>query len=101
MQTLETFSQDIRYGIRTLRSRPIFAATAIVTLAMAIGGNTAMFTVVRAVLLQPLEYREPDRLVSMAGGATPERFAEMKAGAHSFTGIGAYTSVEDLALSPQ
>ena len=99
MNTLETFSQDIRYGLRTLRSRPVFAATAIVTLALAIGGNTAMFTVVRAVLLQPLQYREPDRLVSMTGGATPQRFSEMKAGAHSFTEIGAFTGVEDLALS--
>ena len=78
-----------------LRSRPVFAATAIVTLALAIGGNTAMFTVVRAVLLQPLRYR----LVSMSGGATPQRFAEMKAGAHSFTEIGAFTGVEDFALS--
>ncbi len=99
MHIVETFSQDIRYGFRTLRSRPAFAATAIVTLALAIGGNTAMFTVVRAVLLQPLQYREPDQLVSMAGGATPERFAEMKAGAHSFTEMGAFTGVEDLALS--
>ncbi|HEY1493082.1 MAG TPA: ABC transporter permease [Candidatus Solibacter sp.] len=96
---VETFSQDIRYGFRTLRSRPVFAATALVTLALAIGGNTAMFTVVRAVLLQPLQYREPDRLVSIAGGATPQRFTEMKAAAHSFTEIGAFTGVEDLALS--
>jgi len=96
---LETFSKDIRYGFRTLRSRPAFAATAVVTLALAIGGNTAMFTVVRAVLLQPLQYREPDRLVSMTGGATPQRFAEMKASVRSLTEIGAFTGVEDLALS--
>uniref|UniRef100_Q021W2 Permease n=1 Tax=Solibacter usitatus (strain Ellin6076) TaxID=234267 RepID=Q021W2_SOLUE len=98
-RALETFAQDVRYGFRTLRSRPVFAATAVATLALAIGGNTAMFTVVRAVLLQPLQYREPDRLVTITGGATPQRFAEMKAGAQSFTEIGAFTGVEDLALS--
>ena len=96
---LGTFSQDIRYGLRTMRRRPVFAATAIVTLALAIGGNTAMFTVVRAVLLQPLQYREPDRLVRLADGSTPSRFAEMKASARSFTEIGAFTGVEDLALT--
>jgi predicted permease len=96
---VERFAQDIRYAFRTLRARPVFAATASVTLALAIGGNTAMFTVVRAVLLQPLQYREPDRLVSMTGGATPQRLRELQAAAHSFTGIGAFTGVEDLALS--
>jgi putative ABC transport system permease protein len=96
---LETIWQDTRYALRTMRSRPVFAATAVVTLALAIGGNTAMFTVIRAVLLQPLQYRDPDRLVRMVGGATPSRFAEMRAGAHSFTEIGAFTGVEDLALS--
>ena len=96
---IETIWQDTRYALRTMRSRPVFAATAIVTLALAIGGNTAMFTVIRAVLLQPLQYREPDRLVRMADGATPSRFAEMKAGAHSFSEIGAFTGLEDLALS--
>lgn len=99
MGALETIWQDTRYALRTMRSKPVFAATAVVTLALAIGGNTAMFTVIRAVLLQPLEYREPDRLVRMADGATPSRLAEMKAGAHSFTEIGAFTGVEDLALS--
>ena len=43
--------------------RPAFAATAVLTMAIAIGGNTAMFTVIRAVLLKPLQYRDPDRLV--------------------------------------
>ena len=95
---LETIWQDTVYALRTMRNQPVFAATAVITLALAIGGNTAMFTVIRAVLLQPLQYREPDRLVRVADGATPSRFAEMKA-AHSFTEIGAFTGVEDLALS--
>ena len=82
-----------------MRQKPAFAATAVLTLALAIGGNTAMFTVIRAVLLKPLPYRDPDRLVSISGGATPTRFAEMKAGAHSFTELGAFTPEENITLS--
>lgn len=44
---------DANYALRAMRNQPAFAATAIVTLALAIGGNTAMFTVIRAVLLKP------------------------------------------------
>jgi predicted permease len=82
-----------------MRHNPAFAATAVLTLALAIGGNTAMFTVIRAVLLKPLQYREPDRLVSLSGGATPSRFFEMKAGARSFTDLGATTGEENITLS--
>ena len=81
----EMIRQDALYALRTMRLRPGFAVTAILTLALAIGGNTAMFTIVRAVLLKPLPYPESDRLVQISGGATPLRFAEMKAGAHSVT----------------
>jgi predicted permease len=91
--------RDILYALRTMRKKPAFAATAVLTLALGIGGNTAMFTVIRAVLLKPLEYRESDRLVRVSGGATPTRFAEMRAGAHSFTDLGAYGLQEDLTLS--
>jgi putative ABC transport system permease protein len=90
---------DMRYALRTMRLKPAFAATAIVTLALAIGGNTAMFTVIRAVLLKPLQYRDPDRLVSISGGATPTRFVEMRAGANSFTELGAYVGPENVTLS--
>ncbi len=82
-----------------MRTRPGFAATAVVTLALAIGGTTAMFTVIRAVLLKPLDYRDPDRLVRIEGGATPTRFTEMQAGAHSFTDLGAFVGWDDLTLS--
>jgi len=96
---LETIWRDALYALRTMRQKPAFVATAILTLALAIGGNTAMFTVIRAVLLRPLRYRDSDRLVRISGGATPTRFAEMQAGAHSFTALGAFSGQEDLTLS--
>jgi putative ABC transport system permease protein len=64
---METFFKDLRYGIRTLLKQPAFTLVAISTLALAIGGNTAMFSVVNAVLLRPLQYSEPDRIVSLEG----------------------------------
>jgi predicted permease len=90
---------DLLYAMRTLRKNPLFGAIAILTLALAIGGNTTMFTVIRAVLLKPLEYRDPDRLVRITGGATPARFAEMRAAARTFTEIGAFAGSENLALT--
>jgi putative ABC transport system permease protein len=96
---LETIWQDTLYALRAVRQNPAFAGTAVLTLALAIGGNTAMFTVIRAVLLKPLQYRDPDRLVRLSGGATPSRFFEMKAGARSFTDLGATTGEENITLS--
>jgi len=88
----DSVSQDLRYAWRTMRKQPGFALTTILTLAFAIGANTAIFTVVRAVLLRPLRYSDPDRLVQIRGGATPVRYDEIKAGARLYSGIGAYFS---------
>jgi putative ABC transport system permease protein len=63
---LESIWQDARYALRTLRQSPAFTATAVLSLALGIGGNTAVFTVVRGVLLRPLAYGNASRLVKIA-----------------------------------
>src|SRR5262249_38852954 len=62
---LETFVQDIRHGLRTLRKNPGFTAAAVVTLALGIGTNTAIFTLVHAVLLKPLPIAHPEQLYNL------------------------------------
>src|SRR4051795_12486228 len=64
---METLLQDIRFGSRQLLKRPIFTALAIVSMALGIGANTAIFSLVNTVLLRPLPVREPSRLVEVYG----------------------------------
>ncbi|HEX4165840.1 MAG TPA: ABC transporter permease, partial [Bryobacteraceae bacterium] len=97
---LETTAQDLYYGIRTLRKSPSFAAISILTLAIGIGANTAIFSVVNAVLLQPLPYPQPERLVSLFeripnfdnGSISYLNFLDWQRMNHTFSALAAYRS---------
>ena len=89
---MDSLLQDLRYSVRTLVERPGFTVVAVLTIALGVGGTTAMFGVVDAVLLRPLPYAEPDRLVMLwtrtpggpqAAASWPE-FVDWREQSHSF-----------------
>jgi predicted permease len=107
MTVLEELGQDLRYAIRALRSSPGFTATALLTLALGIGANTAIFSVVRGVLLEPLPFTQPERLVrvwhaqpsnGIANGAVSEPdFLDWQRATQRAASLGAYFYAEGLA----
>ena len=96
---IENLIQDLHYGLRTLEKSPGFAAVAILTLALGIGANTAIFSVVYAVLLKPLPFSNPDQLVRvfeanqaagiLGDGCSYPEFQEWRRQNHVFSGMAA------------
>jgi putative ABC transport system permease protein len=100
---LEDFARDLRFACRTLRKAPGFTVVAILTLALGIGANSAMFSVINAVLLRPLPFASPERLVAVASidlratagvGASSSAswpdFFDWRSGARAFEHLSAY-----------
>jgi predicted permease len=83
-------AQDLRYALRAARRSPGFAAVAILTLALGIGANTAIFSIVRGVLLRPLPYRNADRL--LVGGMSLPDFDDLRRGTDAFDGTAVFAS---------
>ncbi|HUC55718.1 MAG TPA: ABC transporter permease [Candidatus Cybelea sp.] len=99
---LEQLLEDLRFGLRLLRKNPGFTAVAVLTLALGIGANAAVFSVVYAVLLRPLPYKEPSRLVVL-NEATPkvgnvsvsyQNFLDWRATSHTFSQMAAVHSLD-------
>jgi len=100
---LEALSQDLRFALRSARRSPVFTAIAVSTLALGIGVNTAMFSVLDAVLLRELPYEEPERLVTLrqmfpkigelALGASQAEYLDYRDRTQSFASIAGYAAL--------
>ena len=95
---MEGLFQDLRYAIRSMFKAPAFTLAAVVTLVLGVGANTAIFTVVHAVLLRPLPYRDAARVVQLSGrepyspiaGTSYRSFELWRSQSHSFEDMAVY-----------
>ena len=107
---LAELQQNLSYSLRTLRHNKGFTAVALLTLALAIGANTAIFSVTNAVLLQPPPYGQPDRLIAVYENNIPSQsprnqlsaadFLDYRAGQHSLTNLAAFAGDQYTYTSP-
>ena len=94
---MEAIIQDLRYAVRILLKSPLLTCVAVLTLALGIGANTAIFSVLNAVVLRPLPYQDPDRLVTVwetiAGNdkrsAAPGNFTDWREQNRTFSDLAA------------
>src|SRR3954447_10582179 len=96
---LSTLVQDVRFSLRQFRRTPGFAIAAVVVLALGLGANTAIFSVVNALLLRPLPYAEPDRLAAvfernhtdqLFNSVSPRAYYDWRDHAGAFESVAAY-----------
>src|SRR5687767_11358938 len=100
---LDDLTRDVRHGLRTLRRTPVFTAVALLTLALGIGANTAIFSIVNGVILRPLSHRQPEQLMYLTSefpglgltrnALSVQEYLEFRQINQSFAAIGAYRTM--------